>query len=188
MSNTNIRSKLLLSVAGVIVFALLAGASSSKTPAEEKADLLKYKGWTSDQYDTIMRDFGSVSDYDDAQKKGMNATAYRSYKSQISACRDDWQKCTDNEQLVNNYRDYTDAKVSCKMRANDMARYGTPEWPWGIFGTFYSGSDYVKTGKVRLVEDDAKFSNGFGAMVRSRVNCLYDLRSKSVIDVSINAR
>jgi hypothetical protein len=51
-----------------------------------------------------MRDFGSVSDYEDALKKGMNATAYRSYKSQISACRDDWQKCADNEQLVDNYR------------------------------------------------------------------------------------
>ena len=38
-----------------------------------------------------------------------------------------------------------------------------------------------------LVERDAQFQNGFGAMVHSRVECTYDLAGKKVIDIKITA-
>ena len=49
-------------------------------------------------------------------------------------------------------------------------------------------SPYVAKGVARLQEGDAKFQNGFGAMVRSRVTCVYDLAKKQVINVTIDAR
>ena len=50
------------------------------------------------------------------------------------------------------------------------------------------GKDYIAKGVARLQEGDAKFQNGFGAMVRSRVTCVYDLAKKQVINVTIEAR
>jgi hypothetical protein len=107
---------------------------------------------------------------------------------QISQCRSDWTKCADNAQLANNSWDYTVAEGRCKTAANDQAKYGTPKWPWLAFSSFRKGTDYVTSGIAVLVEPDAQFQNGFGAMVHSRVVCTYDLRAKRVIDVVISER
>lgn len=36
-----------------------------------------------------------------------------------------------------------------------------------------------------MLQNEAQFSNGFGAMVHSRVVCTYNLRAKRVLNVSI---
>jgi hypothetical protein len=100
-------------------------------------------------------------------------------------CRTDWTKCPDNEALVNDYNGWVEVQVACKRSATKQARYGTPEWPWLSFSTFRKGSDYATTGTAIAIEPDAQFSNGFGAMVHSKVICQYDLRKKQVIDISI---
>jgi hypothetical protein len=99
-------------------------------------------------------------------------------------CKSDWHLCSDNADLVNNYSDISYGQVSCKMEATKRAKYGTPEWPWLPFNHFYPGSS-VKNGTVALIEPDAKFSNGFGAMVHSRVTCMYDLNTRQVTDAII---
>jgi len=51
---------------------------------------------------------------------------------QVEACHADWRKCRDNKEIV-----YTWAggpggitpRVTCEFAANDLAKYGTPEWP-----------------------------------------------------------
>ena len=103
-------------------------------------------------------------------------------------CRYDWTKCADNEQLVNHYSDWSHVQVECKHTANDRAKYGNPDWPWAAFGSFYKGNNYITSGIAVAVEPDAQFSNGFGAMVHSRVTCTYDLRAKRVTDVMVSAR
>jgi len=105
-------------------------------------------------------------------------------------CSSNWKICADNADLANNNTDYgVKAKVACKMAAEDMAKYGTPEWPWlSSFGTFLKGDDYLKTGIVTLIERDAGFKNAFNATVRSRVTCTYDLNTNRVIDVEISDR
>ena len=108
--------------------------------------------------------------------------------TQEDPCRSDWSKCTDNEQLVNHYSDWSHIQVECKYAANDRAKYGDPKWPWFPFGTFYKGNNYVTTGTAIAVEPDAQFSNGFGGMVHSRVTCTYDLRAKRVMNVDISSR
>ncbi|MGH9806371.1 MAG: hypothetical protein ACRD9W_03780 [Terriglobia bacterium] len=100
-------------------------------------------------------------------------------------CKSDWTKCSDNEDLVNNYSDWTKVQVECKEEANSEAKYGTPEWPWLPFGSFLKGTDYSTSGIATAIEADAQFQNGFGAMVHSTVTCRYDLRAQKVLDVSI---
>jgi hypothetical protein len=102
-------------------------------------------------------------------------------------CRSDWTKCADNEQLVNSYSDWSLVKVRCKRAANDSAKYGNPDWPWFSFGTFYKENNYVTSGIAVAIEPDAQFSNGFGAMVHSKVICTYDLRAKRVTNVAVSA-
>src|SRR5438309_4418197 len=98
----------------------------------------------------------------------------------MNLCRYDWTKCADNEQLVNQYYDWSHVQVECKHTANDRARYGNPDWPWAAFGSFYKRNNYITSGIAVAVEPDAQFSNGFGAMVHSRVTCTCDLRAKRV--------
>jgi len=108
--------------------------------------------------------------------------------AQASLCHSDWSKCKDNDELANNYSPWMRAKLACKSEANTQVRYGSPEWPWLPFGTFRGGEDYVTSGIAILIEPDAQFQNGFGAMVHSRVECTYDLRAKRVINVDISER
>jgi hypothetical protein len=104
-----------------------------------------------------------------------------------SPCKSDWTKCTDNADMANNFGGWSGVQYDCKKQAEELAKYGTPEWPWFAFSSFRPGSNY-STGTVTVIEPDAKFQNGFGAMVRSRVVCEYDLRSKKVTNVDISAR
>ncbi len=106
----------------------------------------------------------------------------------IGTCESDWTKCTNNEQLANNYSGWEHMRSACKTEANDRAKYGTPVWPWPAFGHFFRGNNYVTSGIAVAVEPDAQFQNGFGAMVRSRVVCTYDLRTNRVVDVVITER
>jgi hypothetical protein len=107
-----------------------------------------------------------------------------------SPCIKDWKACSDNADMANNWSGWIDVRLACKRAANDMAKYGDPEWPsWGsFFITFNIGDDYPKTGKVTAVEKDAKFTNMFNAKVRSQVVCEYDLNTKKVLDVRITER
>lgn len=100
-------------------------------------------------------------------------------------CHDDWTKCKDNGDLVNNYSKWVDVEVGCKIEANDEAKFGTPEWPWLAFGSYLKGDAYVTSGVAVAIENDAHFQNGFGAMVHSTVVCNYDLRAQKVISINI---
>jgi hypothetical protein len=106
----------------------------------------------------------------------------------VTVCKDDWRKCADNSDLINQYGEISTVKNDCRRHADDLAKYGKPEWPWIAFGRYWGGTDYVAKGIARLQEDDAEFQNGFGAMVRSRVTCTYDLAKQQVINVTIKQR
>ena len=111
--------------------------------------------------------------------------------AEAESCKSDWHLCSDNADLINNFSAYEQGKWKyyCKEAATKMAKYGEPKFPWLFsFSSFYPGDDYVKTGKVVLVEKDAQFQNGFGAMVHSRVICWYDINRNAVDNVVIEAK
>jgi hypothetical protein len=107
--------------------------------------------------------------------------------SPAALCESDWRKCIDNKQLVNNYRGISQARSACKSAAEDRAKYET-KFPWVNFGGFYTDGDDYKTGRLKLVEKDAEFQNSYGAMVRTTVECLYDLNQKKVVNVNTRER
>lgn len=126
----------------------------------------------------IMREvrLGNLSDYTDGS-------------DQYDFCSKFWETCEDNSDLANNYDGWTDASVACEMATENRVRYGKPDWGGWFrtsFGTFYSGDSYVKDGTAILIEDDVKLQNGFGAMVRSEVECFYDLETEAVTSININ--
>jgi hypothetical protein len=109
------------------------------------------------------------------------------HRTPLSPCASDWHKCTDNADLMNNSSDAViPAQVACKHEATERAKYGTPtfpSFPFISFSSYQDGDGYPKTGKILLGEHDAQFSNAFGAMVHSSVNCLYDLNQHKVLGV-----
>jgi DNA-directed RNA polymerase subunit RPC12/RpoP len=115
----------------------------------------------------------------------ISATVRSNIESAQPTCISDWRGCSDNADLIKRYNGIGDARFSCKKAAENSAKYGSPQWPFLSFGTFYDGDRYVKTGLAVLLEEKAQFSNGFGAMVHSAVTCTYDLNQKKVINVSI---
>jgi hypothetical protein len=100
------------------------------------------------------------------------------------SCRDDWKLCKDNSDMVNNSRAWQTAQVACRSRANEQARYGTPEWPTFFFSHYYPKIPY-STGIAVLIEPKAKFQNGYGAMAHTQVVCWYDLNTEKVINVEM---
>ncbi|WP_315736290.1 MULTISPECIES: zinc ribbon domain-containing protein [unclassified Bradyrhizobium] len=102
-------------------------------------------------------------------------------------CKSDWRRCSDNADLVNNFRDISYGQASCKTEAQKLAKFGEPKFPFLAFSTFYKGDNYVKSGIVTLVEKEAQFQNGFGAMVHSTVICKYDLNIKQAVDVKVSS-
>lgn len=92
---------------------------------------------------------------------------------QITQCRTDWTKCTDNEQVVEKYSGWSKVTFDCKMQANKQARHGSPSWSWVPFGRYRGGDNYVTSGIAFAIDEDVQFQNMFGAKVNSRVVCTY---------------
>ena len=104
-----------------------------------------------------------------------------------TSCRDDWRRCSDNADVVNNYGKYIQVQEECKDKVNEGVKYGTPVWPgfWsgGAFGTFHKGKDYVLTGIVVAIEPNVQIQNVYGSMPHYTAYCRYDLKTMSVVSV-----
>jgi hypothetical protein len=102
------------------------------------------------------------------------------------ACKTDWRRCADNTELFENYREISQIRGACKTEAENRARFGTPEWPWMPFSTYrVIPTARMTRGIVWLAENNAKFSNQFGAMEKVTIECKYDLETRSIKDISI---
>jgi hypothetical protein len=108
--------------------------------------------------------------------------------SQEPICRNDWHKCTSNTDLANNYNGMSLARFDCEYDAKNLAKYGDPKFPTSSFGTFLTGNSFLSTKRITLIEQDAQFQNGFGAMMHVEITCIYDLEAKKVVDVKLSQR
>lgn len=113
------------------------------------------------------------------------AAEKKAEEERLAACQKDWSKCATQADLIEEYEGMTKATVACRMAADRLAKYGDPEWSWVPFGTYLANERSAQTGKVTLIDDQVKFQNGFGAMVRTSARCQYDLAKKEVIHVEV---
>lgn len=104
------------------------------------------------------------------------------------ACIKDWKKCKDNEELVNNYTGMTAIKRECKKAVEQQAKYDGTEFPWVPFGQFYTGTAYIESGEVILIENNLTMMNGFGAKMKMQAQCFADLATGTVKSAVVGRR
>jgi hypothetical protein len=105
--------------------------------------------------------------------------------AEAKSCKMKWQACTDNTDLVDNYKTLDDAKDDCKHTANNLAKYGDPKWERWIFSKYRGGNDAPRTGIITLADDEVRFQNAFGTYGKSQVICEYSLSEKKVVNVIV---
>lgn len=81
---------------------------------------------------------GSFDSTNSPANNSSNKPEAQEQKAPSSPCVTNFRECTSQEELVNNYRDgLIEAGVSCKVTADDMARYGSVDVPF-----FYAFGSY----------------------------------------------
>lgn len=101
------------------------------------------------------------------------------------SCKNNWMYCQDNEDMVENYFPLQGKAVAdCEWEAKKLANFGSPQFNWLSFQGYARGDDYKKLGKALLIDDDVKFQNGFGAYQRTKIYCVYNLRTSKVESVT----
>ena len=108
---------------------------------------------------------------------------------QAPGCKTDWKLCGDNSDMANNWSGWYKVTSRCKRAAEEAAKYGDPEWPWFTgFSYFKPGTDFVQTGIVIAIDNEARYPNAFNAKVKARTVCKFDLNTEKVLDLTINAK
>jgi TPR repeat protein len=128
----------------------------------------------------------AVNWYRKAEEQGHDNST-KALKVMNDACRKDWRNCVDNEMFVDGSPwEHTNAKVACKRAVSNAATHGEPEFNWVAFGSYYKGDDYIKTGIVKLTDDEVMMFNGFGGKSKTSITCRYDINSKTVLGIVMN--
>ncbi|CAA0112396.1 Uncharacterised protein [Starkeya nomas] len=112
------------------------------------------------------------------------AKTYIEYSGLHVACHHDYTKCTWQEQLVTKYKRIEEARADCVEVAKKLARYGDAQFPDMPFQGYLPNEKSVDTGKLSLIENDARYQNGFGAWQHVTLTCLYDLDAREVVEVT----
>lgn len=80
--------------------------------------------------------------------------------------------------MANHYSGWTKIQAACPNTKMAVAAF------WKVL----KEANYANSGIAVLIEPDAQFLSGFGAMVHSRVVCAYNLRADHVINVTMTER
>ncbi|WP_411705660.1 hypothetical protein [Edaphovirga cremea] len=98
--------------------------------------------------------------------------------SESSRCPESDGECIFNANLP-------EASYPCKRQIERLSKYDY-EWNDGIFGlAFTHFRNIPDKGLMVFTGDKVKFTNGFNAKVNMIYSCTYDLKSKSVVDVTV---
>jgi len=110
---------------------------------------------------------------------GMSSAA----EEERATCRNDYTACASQEELVDTYPDMTEAHTSCKRAARKLSSYGDADLPFFSFESYFPYENSAKSGKISLIENNARFQNEFGAMEHVKLKCAYDLKTKKVLEI-----
>ena len=71
--------------------------------------------------------------------------------------------------------------MSCQYAAKKLAKHGSPSFRSSVQSLPHR--QRLREDRIAaLIEPEAEFQNGYGAMVHSVVTCKYDLNSQHVVD------
>jgi hypothetical protein len=100
-------------------------------------------------------------------------------KNPLEYCKSEWIACSTTEMLMNNYSGVSQIQEQCEKATGMLAKWDYQFTYSPPYTSFYDSASDLKDGKLRLVDDDVKFQNGFGAWRRISVVCYYDLKTKN---------
>jgi len=117
----------------------------------------------------------------DAPEGDLAVTAGKADEEAESKCAEDWRECSLLQSYIHNgFVD--DGRSACKRAAQEAARFGEPELPWRSFNSIQgTREEFMRDDIIYLIEDDAQFQNGFGAMQNVKAVCKYSLRTGTVL-------
>lgn len=114
--------------------------------------------------------YSSVFEMNMAEEKRSNPLKY---------CKTDWSACTTTEMLIENYSEVSQIQKKCEKATGMLAKWDYQFTYTPAYSSYYNSPSDLKEGKLRLIDDDVKFQNGFGAWRRISVVCYYDLKAKN---------
>ena len=94
--------------------------------------------------------------------------------------------CSNTDTQCNYDQNLVDAVTKCKPLIERSAKYEY-EWTDGILDTIFSHARIdSKKNQLTYIGDKVKFTNGFNAKMNMTYACTIDLKTKSVVDVSVH--
>ena len=131
---------------------------------------------------------GILGAYAVLNRKEEPATQNAAIAPPAPSCKSSWGLCETNEQLAHEYEGFFSARFRCRAAAEKAAKYSTPKWGTVYFSKYFKGNSIKADGSVTLIDEDARFSNGFGAYVAATVDCHFSFKTGEVIDIRITEK
>lgn len=113
----------------------------------------------------------------DAEERILNAAKY---------CKNDWTACTTMQMLYENFSGVAQINSKCESATKMAAKWDYQFIYSPAYSSYYNSATDLQEGKMRLVANDVKFQNGFGAWRGGHsTECYYDLKSQNAIMVHV---
>lgn len=113
-----------------------------------------------------------------ADEKQAAALKAKEEKDAAILCKTDAEKCLTTEMLMNSFQGVSEIRNICTKSVKAVAKWDYQFQSAVHFTSYYDSRSDLKEGIVRLIDDDVKFQNGFGAWKTMRVTCHYNIKSK----------
>ena len=94
-------------------------------------------------------------------------------------CKSDWTACATTEMLIENYSGISQIRSKCERATGMVAKWDYQFVYSPAYTSYYNSESDLKEGKLRLIDNDVKFQNGFGAWRKLAVVCYYDLKQQN---------
>jgi hypothetical protein len=107
----------------------------------------------------------------------------------VASCKENYRTCKDNTDVADiNTSVHIDGKSACKAAAEKAAQWDVDWGGWlePNFGSYITGTSARDEGYVTLIDEVAKYQNGFGAWRRATTRCMYMVDEKQALIVSVD--
>jgi hypothetical protein len=96
-------------------------------------------------------------------------------------CKRNAEKCLTTKMLMDSFQGVSEIRKICVNSVKSVAKWDFQFQYVTPFPSYYNSVDDLKNDTIRLVDDNVKFQNGFGAWRTMKVTCHYKIKSKFAI-------
>lgn len=177
-----------------------AKQEAEKLAKQKEAELAAFKKKVAEaekitlaRVDEIITTLGSEEAFREAVEKAKSSKesleGYVENVAYVAACKENYRKCKNNTDVADiNISVHIDGKSACKAAAEKAAQWDVDWGGWlePNFGSYITGTSARDEGYVTLIDEVAKYQNGFGAWRRATTRCMYMVDEKQALIVSVD--